>query len=340
MATLGDIVRHGFGNIIWAQLATTYPQPTAPLSLEGRTYIVTGANGGLGLALAIHLARLGASRIVLAVRDLSKGETAREEIVRQTGCSSEVLSVWELDMARFASVAAFADRVNTQLDRLDGAALNAGVATNFQVNALSTGLLAVLLLKALQRTARLEHLPGVDHIPPHLTITGSGGQNIAKFPERNEPNILTALNDEVKYNANMSDRYPTSKLFNYFIAQKVSGLEEAEGVVVNVVDPGMNHSDLPRESDIPFIGRVLIKILAWPASKGALNILHGLLGPDTKKLTTGVYISRTRSHATARWLSTPQADEVVERVWKEMMDVWERAVGRDALGVVVVAASD
>lgn len=127
MATTGDIAKHVLGNTILAQLTTRYPAPTA--SLDGRTYIVTGANTGLGLALATHLARLNAARVILAVRDMAKGNTARETIMQETQFAG-VLEVWELDMARFASVAQFARKAEATLDRLDGAALNAGVTTH------------------------------------------------------------------------------------------------------------------------------------------------------------------------------------------------------------------
>ncbi|KAJ7819485.1 hypothetical protein B0H14DRAFT_2600659 [Mycena olivaceomarginata] len=326
MATTGDIAKHVLGNTILAQLTTRYPAPTA--SLDGRTYIVTGANTGLGLALATHLARLNAARVILAVRDMAKGNTARETIMQETQFAG-VLEVWELDMARFASVAQFARKAEATLDRLDGAALNAGVATHgwhttsdgwettFQVNALSTGLLAVLLLPLLQKTARLGELPNSDHIPPHLTITGSGGQNVAKFQERFEENILEALNDEPKFNS--FDRYPTSKLFNYFIAKKVATLARAQGITVNVVDPGMNHSDLPRDAKLPLIARALVQLLAWPASKGALNILYGLLAATP----SGAYISRTRMQT---WLDTEHGEQVRDRAWAEMVAVWEAEV--------------
>ncbi|KAF7335768.1 ATP-dependent DNA helicase PIF1 [Mycena venus] len=328
MATVGDISKHVLGNTILAQLTTRYPTPKA--SLEGRTYIVTGANTGLGLALATHLARLNASRVILAVRDIGKGNTARETILQETQFLG-VLEVWELDMARFASVAQFARKVET-LDRLDGAALNAGVSTRgwhttpdgwettFQVNALSTGLLAVLLLPLLQRTVLLADLPNSEHIPPHLTITGSGGQNVAKFQERFEDNILQAMNDESKFNS--FDRYPTSKLFNYFISKKVAVLTLAQGVTVNVVDPGMNHSELPRDAKLPLVVRGLIQLLAWPASKGALNILYGLLAATP----SGAYISRTRMQSTAKWLDTEHGEQVRDRAWAEMVALWDAEV--------------
>ncbi len=50
-----------------------------PFNLTGRVAIVTGGNGGLGLAMARGLARAGAS-IAIAARDASKAKTAIEEL--------------------------------------------------------------------------------------------------------------------------------------------------------------------------------------------------------------------------------------------------------------------
>lgn len=50
-----------------------------PFDLTGRVAIVTGGNGGLGLAMARGLARAGAS-VALAARDESKGQSAVREL--------------------------------------------------------------------------------------------------------------------------------------------------------------------------------------------------------------------------------------------------------------------
>ncbi|KAJ7185753.1 retinol dehydrogenase [Mycena filopes] len=329
MATLLDITKHALGTSIYAQLTMRYPKPTA--SLAGRTYIVTGSNTGLGLALATHLARLGSSRIILGVRDHAKGAAAREKIIQETQFDG-ALEVWNLDMAEFASVARFAKRAENELKRLDGACLNAAAVTTewqttpdgwevtLQVNSISTGLLGVLLLPLLQKTARLPAIPGTKHAAPHLTITGSAGQNLARFPERLEDEILNTLNDESKYN--LFDRYLTSKLLNYFTTKKTADLAQAEGVIVNVVDPGLNHSDLSRHMKLPLIARAMIQMLGWPPSYGALNILHALID----ETPSGIYISRSRTQNTAYWLTTAHGEEVGDRVWAEMVRVWESAL--------------
>jgi 2-dehydro-3-deoxy-D-gluconate 5-dehydrogenase len=53
--------------------------PLNPFDLTGRVAIVTGGNGGLGLAMARELARAGAS-IAIAARDESKAQAALKEL--------------------------------------------------------------------------------------------------------------------------------------------------------------------------------------------------------------------------------------------------------------------
>src|SRR3954468_12389503 len=85
-------------------------------SLDGRTAIVTGANSGIGLAAARELARAGA-RVVLAVRDVAKGDQAAASIDGET-------EVRRLDLADLASVREFASAFEGDVDLLIN---NAGV---------------------------------------------------------------------------------------------------------------------------------------------------------------------------------------------------------------------
>ena len=66
---------------------------------------MTGANSGLGLVTARELARAGA-RVVLACRNLGKGEEARREIAGAV--PGAPLELEELDLSSLDSVRAFA----------------------------------------------------------------------------------------------------------------------------------------------------------------------------------------------------------------------------------------
>ncbi len=121
--------------------------------LEGLTALVTGANSGLGKAVAIDLARRGA-RVLLACR--GGIPQAGEEIARASGSRS--VEMLRVDLADFDSVAALAAQLAARGERIDVLVGNAGVVTRsaqrsrqghdllFAVHCLANHLLARLLL--------------------------------------------------------------------------------------------------------------------------------------------------------------------------------------------------
>ena len=147
---------------LYSQFLVTPAYPTK--SIAGQTVIVTGSNTGLGKEAARHLTRLGAAKVILAVRNTKAGEEAKADIEKSTSCAAGTVEVWDLDLASYASVKAFAERAS-KLPRLDVLLENAGVATykfaeaegherTITVNVISTFLLALLLLPKLKATAR------------------------------------------------------------------------------------------------------------------------------------------------------------------------------------------
>ncbi len=92
--------------------------------LTGRRAIVTGANTGLGLETARELAAKGAT-VVLAVRSLDKGETARADIT--AGLPEADVSVQALDLASLASIRAASEALHERFDTIDLLVNNAGV---------------------------------------------------------------------------------------------------------------------------------------------------------------------------------------------------------------------
>lgn len=93
-------------------------------ALSGRTALVTGANRGIGKAIAAGAARLGAT-VLLTVRDRSSGEQARREIVASDPDADVRVEV--CDVSDLAAVRAFAADLTTRISTLDVLIHNAGV---------------------------------------------------------------------------------------------------------------------------------------------------------------------------------------------------------------------
>jgi len=154
---------------------------------HGRTAVVTGANGGLGLETARQLAAKGA-QVVMAVRNQKKAAAAVGEI--RTSAPDAALELVALDLASQASVRAAAAQIMAAHKSIDLLINNAGVMgipeaktadgfeMQFGVDHLGHWALTALLLPALLRTrgARIvtvtstAHLMGraVDPANPHL----------------------------------------------------------------------------------------------------------------------------------------------------------------------------
>jgi NAD(P)-dependent dehydrogenase (short-subunit alcohol dehydrogenase family) len=90
----------------------------------GRTFVITGANSGLGREATQALAAHGA-QVIMAVRNESKGQRARDELLEaQPGAD---LQVRTLDLADLDSVRAFADGLHADAQAVHVLINNAGV---------------------------------------------------------------------------------------------------------------------------------------------------------------------------------------------------------------------
>jgi len=94
-------------------------------TLEGRAAIITGANQGLGLAIACAYVRAGAS-VMLCARDAKRLEQARIEVTAQAGPGQRVLAQ-VADVSQTADVERVVDVACTQFPRLHILVNNAGI---------------------------------------------------------------------------------------------------------------------------------------------------------------------------------------------------------------------
>ena len=201
----------------WAQSqGKDLPVPLRSQDCEGKTYIVTGANSGIGYECARHLVKLNASRVILAVRDVNKGEVAKKAIEAEAK-RQDVVEVYRLDLASFESVQHFVEQVSSNIDRLDAVIANAGVSNSqwkvaedmescVTVNLVSQILLMALLVPHLKNKKK-----GRESGPnPRFTLVASLGTFLSPTPllsNVNQGDILNDLNDEKKWASNLETRY-------------------------------------------------------------------------------------------------------------------------------------
>ena len=82
-----------------------WSQDDMPLQ-KGKSVVITGANSGLGFFTSLAFAKKGA-RVIMACRNLEKGELARQNILKK---KPEVEpELWELDLSSLLSVKTFAE---------------------------------------------------------------------------------------------------------------------------------------------------------------------------------------------------------------------------------------
>ncbi|KAI0153994.1 hypothetical protein BJ166DRAFT_595115 [Pestalotiopsis sp. NC0098] len=314
-------------NFLRSQLIETRKLPYPKGSYSGQTIIITGSNTGLGKEAARHYARLGAKRLILAVRSLEKGNAAKREI-QTSAAPGVIIDVWLLDLASYDSIRAFSARLQAETDRVDIFHANAGlvstkytqvngVETNIAINVISTFLLVALVLPKLKASA------AEFGIRPNLVITSSGAHKHTNFPQKSEPSIFTALNDEsFAGGAHWSEQYPISKLVGIFIVRAIA--EECPGssypVTINLVSPGLCHSDLSREAEgIQKLAFTIMKtVLARSTEQGSRTLVHGgIQGPESH----GQYLEDCRIAEPSPVVL--ENNDVQNRLWQELKVILE-----------------
>ncbi|PPJ54312.1 hypothetical protein CBER1_06132 [Cercospora berteroae] len=301
------------GGFLYRQLFITPSLPKA--RFDGQNIIVTGSNVGLGLEAARHFARLGASRVILAVRDLAKGEAAKRSIDRDVFPSC--VNVMRLDLASYESVQEFAGRIDEELDRLDVLCANAGIATGaFRIaeqdestittNVVSTFLLAFLLLPKLKATAEQFN------VLTTLTFTSSEVHEFIEFRPPEEGDILTALSDPI--NPNMGERYFVSKLLQVLATREMAArVGNSYPVVINCLNPGFCHSELAREAG--WYLYLMALLFARSTEMGSRTIVAAAAaGPESH----GKYMSEGNITEPGEMVRSREGTMLQRKLWAEL----------------------
>lgn len=311
-------------SFLYSQLFVTPPRPTK--SFAGKTVIVTGSNTGLGLEAARHFVRLHAEKVIIAVRNVPAGEKVKLDIEESTG-RKNVCEVWELDLASYASVQAFAKRASSELPRIDVLLENAGIATrNFTlaenhersitVNVISTFLLGLLLLPKMYQAAATD-----DGDKARWTIVSSDIHAQSNLPEHKEGNTFVNLDDKQK--SDMGKRYPASKLLEILVVREIAPKITNSKIILNTVNPGLCHSELGREAGF---GLWFLKLLlARKSEVGSRCLVAGSVAGDESH---GAFLSdgRVSNSSLSQFVKGDEGRKAQTKVWLELKDILENIV--------------
>ena len=295
--------------------------------IEGWNGLVTGANSGLGYALALNLAKRGA-HVIMGCRNgiPSAGEKVRSE----SGSSS--VEMRYLDLSRIETIHEFCNGLEKDNIRLDLIFLNAGVA----------------LPRSRKTPSGLEEMFLVNYLSNYILVNLLLDKNLIRMRNNGDPapGIIVVSSDShqgssyIDYEEFGKYRdYGVSKGISYYsyyklvlntwateLSRRIN--RERLKVSVNVICPGPVHSNIIREA--PWLLRVILKsifrlVFRSPA-EAAKAVIYMAISPD--------YANRTNEYL--HMFNPKRMDEKIyipeegEKLWMRSAAVWKQ-VDRQAI---------
>lgn len=269
--------------------------------MSSKVAVITGANSGIGKETAKALAKQGVI-VVMGCRDAERAESARQEIMSESGSSNVV--VIPLDLASLQSVRNFAAQFQQQHKHLDLLINNAGLfpfkkqmtedgfETQFGVNHLGHFLLTHLLMPQLQNAerARVINVASMIH---HL-----GKVDFDSFRGEKRYSPLAA--------------YGQSKLANVLFTRELAQRCKGTNVTAYCLHPGAVGTNIAGRSPVR---RTLYKLLGGYLSpaRGAKTSIYLATEPGIES-SSGSYYDE---HCKVKPGSKRSRDTALaERLWK------------------------
>jgi retinol dehydrogenase-14 len=278
--------------------------------ISGKRVLVTGATSGIGLELAVRLARRGAE-VVLVGRDPERTRAAVAEVRERAGVADPAALL--CDFESLAAVRSLAAEVLRRYERLDVLVNNAGgvnkerrvtvdgFEATFAVNHLAPFLLTNLLRERIVASA------------PARVVT------VASISHRQGSIDFDDLGFERGYWVMRS--YARSKLANVLFAAELARRLDGTGVTSNSVHPGSVATRIWRGA--PTWTKPLLTLFYRPfflsVAKGTSFVEALVVRPDLDGVT-GAYFEKARQVAPAR---AARDVESARRLW----EVSSRMVG-------------
>lgn len=257
-------------------------------NLNGRIFIVTGANSGIGKETAKALSKRKA-KVIMACRNMQNARKAIAEI--RTEVTSGELVPMELDLSSLQSVRDFAAQVSQDFPEIHVLINNAGVyvplkehaftndgfEVHFGINHLGHFLLTYLLLEKLKAGA-----------PSRIVIVTSKLLESGTIDFDNL-NCEKALPSEGR----MNPSYCNSKLANAYFGAELANRTKDTGVSVYMVCPGFTYTGLFRHVKRSWLHYIIFSPIALlylrTAYQGAQTVLHCATSPSLSTESGNMY---------------------------------------------------
>ncbi len=300
--------------------------------LDGKVCLVTGANRGLGYAIASGLATRG-GEVLMACR--SQIPEAGEQLKKATG--SKTISMLPLDLADLTSIYAFCEDLKARKVVLEVVVLNAGIAlpgarktpqgqdTMFMVNYLSNFILLQRLLEdgTIPNNTYSNNGRSADQLPRILFISSDSHQNASaidfeEFGTYFEYGVKKAINNYSYFKLLMNTH--ATELSRRLVRE--NGPEAGRpDVSVNVMCPGPVNTDIARAA--PFVLRMTLRliftIIFQPPKKAAKPCVYMCVHSDFDG-TTNKYLHMFNPKRMDEKVYDPKEGQ---RIWEASMRVWK-----------------
>jgi len=289
-------------------------------NLEKKLAVITGGSSGIGFEAAKGLASKGA-KVILAVRNLDKGEIARKSIKEEFPFAD--VELMRLDLSDLRSIKEFAHKFLEKYANLDLLINNAGVFCpphKFTKDGFELQF----------GTNHLGHFALTGQIlPALLTTPGSRVVNISSIATRSGEIFFDNLDGKKGYHR--MKYYRQSKLANLLFAVELNNrLKKAGASTISLAcHPGVTVTNLAsmgsgKKSSL-FV-RMIFKMVGQPTEMGALPTLFAATEPSLKG---GEYIgpdgkeNKRGYPAISDEVDTLFKEDVAKKLW----DVSEKLTG-------------
>ena len=281
----------------------TFTGPNLPSSLSSKVYLITGANTGVGKALA-GLLYAAHAKVYIAARTASKANDAISSLQAEHPDSKGQLIFLQLDLADLPTIKASAEEFLRAESRLDVLFNNAGVMLpepgsktkqgyELQLGTNNVGhhLFTKFLTPILIATAKAESQanPANDSSVRIIWVSSSGAE-APLLPSGG----VDMDNLDFKKDKSGLYKYCHSKAGNYLQATEFARRYKDTGVISVALNPGNLSSDLYRTRG-SFLMSLMNRVLLHPTIYGAYTELFAGLSPEVTREKNGSWGMSTSS---------------------------------------------